>query len=111
MQMRKLSLILEDFRLYCSRLIGGKMEEGKVAEGSALAEFKQGINLLRNGRSAEALNAWRHAVWSFEQQNLYYLPFWECSAARAQRKWDPRPYNQLLREGRASLRRTEVQLS
>ena len=57
-----------------------------MAEDSAFAEFKQGINLLRNGHSAEALEYLRHAA-ELEQQNPYYLSFLGVSVARAQRKW------------------------
>jgi len=57
-----------------------------MAEDSALAEFKQGIKLLRNGHSAEALEHMRLAA-DLEQQNPYYLSFLGVSVARAQRKW------------------------
>jgi len=57
-----------------------------MAEESALVEFKQGISLLRNGHSAEALEYLRHAA-ELEQQNPYYLSFLGVSIARAQRKW------------------------
>jgi len=53
---------------------------------TALAEFKQGINLLRNGHSAEAVECLRHAA-ELDQQNPYYLSFLGVSVARAQRKW------------------------
>jgi Flp pilus assembly protein TadD len=57
-----------------------------MAEDSALAEFKQGFILLRNGHSAEALEYLRHAA-ELEQQNPYYLSFLGVAVARAQRKW------------------------
>jgi Flp pilus assembly protein TadD len=57
-----------------------------MAENSALAEFKQGINLLRNGHSVEALEYLRHAA-ELEQQNPYYLSFMGVAVARAQRRW------------------------
>jgi Flp pilus assembly protein TadD len=57
-----------------------------MAEDSALAEFKQGIKLLRNGHSADALECLRHAA-ELEQQNPYYLSFLGVAVARAQRKW------------------------
>jgi Flp pilus assembly protein TadD len=57
-----------------------------MGEDSALAEFKHGMNLLRNGYSAEALEYLRHAA-DLEQQNPYYLSFLGVSVARAQRKW------------------------
>ena len=57
-----------------------------MTEHSALGEFKQGINLLRNGHSAEAIEYLRHAA-ELEQQNPYYLSFLGVSVARAERKW------------------------
>ena len=57
-----------------------------MADNSALAEFKQGIKLLRNGNSAEALEYLRHAA-ELKQQNPLYLSFFGVSIARAQRKW------------------------
>ena len=77
-----------------------------MAEDSAFAEFKQGINLLRNGHSAEALEYLRHAA-ELEQQNPYYLSFLGVSVARAQRKWAAAVK---LCETALSLRRSEAQL-
>ena len=57
-----------------------------MAENSALAEFKQGIKLLRNGHSAGALEHLQHAA-ELEQQNPYYLSFLGVAVARSQRKW------------------------
>jgi len=57
-----------------------------MADNSALAEFKQGIQLLRNGQSAEALEYLQHAA-ELKQQNPLYLSFLGVSVARAQRKW------------------------
>jgi Flp pilus assembly protein TadD len=57
-----------------------------MAEDSGLAEFKQGIKLLRNGHSTEALEYLRHAA-ELEQQNPYYLSYLGVAVARAQRKW------------------------
>lgn len=57
-----------------------------MAKDTGLAEFKQGIKLLRNGNSAEALEYLRHAA-ELEQQNPYYLSFLGVAVARAQRKW------------------------
>jgi len=59
-----------------------------MAEDSALVEFKQGIKLLRDGHSADALEYFRHAA-ELEQQNPYYLSFLGVAVARAQRKWAP----------------------
>jgi Flp pilus assembly protein TadD len=77
-----------------------------MAEASALSEFKQGISLLRNGHSAEALEYLRHAA-QLEQQNPLYLSFLGVSVARAQRKWEAAV---TLCETALSLRRTEAQL-
>lgn len=57
-----------------------------MADNSGLAEFKEGITLLRNGYSAEALEHLRRAS-ELEQYNPYYLSFLGVSVARAQRKW------------------------
>ena len=57
-----------------------------MADNSALAEFKQGINLLRNGHSADALEYLRRAA-EWEQQNPYYLSFLGVATGRALRKW------------------------
>src|ERR1700730_16340692 len=77
-----------------------------MAEHSALDEFKQGVKLLRNGQSAEALEYLRHAA-ELEQQNPIYLSFLGVSVARAQRKWAAAVK---LCETALSLRRNEVQL-
>ena len=45
-----------------------------MADNSALAEFKQGIKLLRNGNSAKALEYLRHAA-ELKQENSLYLSF------------------------------------
>jgi Flp pilus assembly protein TadD len=76
-----------------------------MAEDSALAEFKQGIYLLRKGHSAEALEYLRHAA-ELEQQNPYYLSFLGVSVARAQRKWAAAVE---LCEKAVTLRRNEAQ--
>ena len=77
-----------------------------MAEDSALSDFKQGLSLLRNGRSAEAIEYLRHAA-QLEQQNPLYLSFLGVSIARAQRKWATAVK---LCETGLSLRRTEAQL-
>jgi Flp pilus assembly protein TadD len=81
-------------------------EGGIMAEDSALADFKQGINLLRNGHSAEALEYLLHAA-ELEKQNPYYLSFLGVSVARAQRKWTAAME---LCEAALSLKRLEAQL-
>jgi Flp pilus assembly protein TadD len=54
-------------------------------ENSAIAEFKEGINLLRNGYSAKAIACLRHAA-ELDQQNPYYISFLGVSVARAKPK-------------------------
>ena len=77
-----------------------------MSEQSALADFKLGIKLLRNGRSAEAIEYLQHAA-ELNHQNPYYLSFLGVSVARAQRKWTAAAQ---LCETALSLRRNEVQL-
>ena len=77
-----------------------------MAEDSALSEFKQGIGLLRNGHSVEALEYLRHAA-ELEQQNPIYLSFLGVSVARAQRKWAAAAK---FCETALSMRRNEAQL-
>jgi Flp pilus assembly protein TadD len=77
-----------------------------MAEDSGLAEFKQGIKLLRNGHSAKALEYLRHAA-ELEQQNPYYLSFLGVSIARAQRRWATAVE---LCEKAVTLRRSEAHL-
>jgi Flp pilus assembly protein TadD len=77
-----------------------------MAEDSAIADFKLGINLLRKGQSAEATEHFRHAA-ELEQKNPYYLSFLGVSVARAQRKWAAAVK---LCETALSLRRNEAQL-
>jgi Flp pilus assembly protein TadD len=77
-----------------------------MAEHSALAEFKQGMKLLQNGQSVEAVEYLRHAA-ELNQQNPYYLSFLGLSVARAQRKWAAAVK---LCETALSLRRSEPQL-
>jgi Flp pilus assembly protein TadD len=77
-----------------------------MAEDSALAEFKQGIKLLRKGHSAKALEHLRHAA-ELEQLNPYYLSFLGVAVARAQRKW---PAAVKFCETALSSKRNEAQL-
>ena len=57
-----------------------------MPENSGLAEFKQGVSLLRKGHSAEALEYLQRAA-ELKQQNPYYLSFLGVSMGRAQGKW------------------------
>jgi len=77
-----------------------------MPENTAITEFKEGIKLLRNGQSFEAVEYLRHAAES-NQQNPYYLSFLGVSVARAQRKWAAAVQ---LCEAALALRRNEVQL-
>jgi Flp pilus assembly protein TadD len=77
-----------------------------MAEHSAFSNFKQGIKLLRDGQSEEALEYLQNAAES-NQQNPYYLSFLGVSVARAERNWTMAVE---LCETALKLRRTEVQL-
>jgi len=57
-----------------------------VVEVDALAEFKEGVALLKNGYPQKALVRLRRAFES-EKQNPFYLSFLGLSIARADRKW------------------------
>jgi Flp pilus assembly protein TadD len=72
----------------------------------ALTEFKQGIHLLRDGHSADAVEYMRRAC-ELKQQEPYYLSFLGLSIARAQQKWAAAA---TLCETAVGLRRNEVQL-
>jgi Flp pilus assembly protein TadD len=52
----------------------------------ALAEFKQGVALLKNGYPQKAVLLLRSAV-EVEAHNPYYLSFLGLSIARADKKW------------------------
>jgi Flp pilus assembly protein TadD len=73
---------------------------------SALAEFKQGIQLLREGYPAEAYDCFQRAV-EVEKQNAYYLSFLGVSEARGQKNWAAAAG---LCETALSLKRNEAQL-
>ena len=57
-----------------------------MPDDSALADFKQGVSLLRKGRSSEALEYLRRAA-GLEPQNPYFLSVLGVCLARAQSKW------------------------
>jgi tetratricopeptide (TPR) repeat protein len=57
-----------------------------MPDNAGLAEFKQGMELLRNGHPAKALECFRHAA-ELKQQNPFYLSFMGVSMARAQGQW------------------------
>ena len=77
-----------------------------MAENSGLAEFKQGISLLRDGHAAEALEYLRHAS-QLKQQNPFYLSFLGVATARAERNWAVAVE---LCKTATSMRRNEAQL-
>ena len=52
-----------------------------------LADFKEGVDLLKNGYPQRALVLLRRAF-ECEKRNPYYLSFLGLSIARAERKWD-----------------------
>jgi Flp pilus assembly protein TadD len=78
----------------------------QMADNAALAEFKHGIALLRDGYSVEAVEYLQHAA-ELEQHNPYYLSFLGVSIARAQRKWEAAAK---VCEMALSLKRNEAQL-
>lgn len=57
-----------------------------MAENVGLEEFKQGIDFLRKGHPAKALECFRRAV-ELKQQNPFYRSFLGVSLARAEGKW------------------------
>ncbi len=71
----------------------------------ALAEFREGVTLLKNGYPQRALVRLRRAFES-EKQNPFYLSFFGLSIARAERKWDQASE---LCEIAVQLRRKEAQ--
>lgn len=77
-----------------------------MPDDSGLAEFKQGISLLRKGHSAEALEYLQRAA-ELKQQNPYYLSFLGVSMGRAQAKWTAAVE---LCKTALSMRRNEPQL-
>lgn len=57
-----------------------------MGDNSAVAEFKQGIQLLQEGYPTEAHERFHRAV-ELDKQNAYYLSFLGVSEARGQRAW------------------------
>ncbi len=77
-----------------------------MADNAGLAEFKQGIELLRNGYPDKAMVFLQQAA-NLKGQNPYYLSFLGVSMARARRPWIPAAE---LCKTALSLRRDDVQL-
>jgi tetratricopeptide (TPR) repeat protein len=76
-----------------------------AVEVDALAEFKEGVALLKNGYPQKALVRLRRAFES-EKQNPFYQSFLGLSIARAEGKWDQAAE---LCEIAVQLRRREAQ--
>src|SRR5450432_3179488 len=72
---------------------------------SPVADFKEGVDLLKNGYAQAALGPLRRAFES-EKRNPYYLSFLGLATARAERKWDKASE---LCEIAVQLKRQEVQ--
>jgi Flp pilus assembly protein TadD len=58
-----------------------------AAETDPVANFKQGIGLLKTGHPKEALVLFR-AAFECEKHNPYYLSYLGLSVARAERDWE-----------------------
>src|ERR1700689_5967881 len=70
-----------------------------------VADFKEGVDLLKNGYAQAALGPLRRAF-ECEKRNPYYLSFLGLCFARAERKWDQACE---LCEIAVQLKRSEVQ--
>ncbi len=57
-----------------------------MKESDAVSQFKDGVELLKNGYPKDALPHLRNAV-EIETQNPYYLSFFGLAMARAEKKW------------------------
>ena len=57
-----------------------------MTDTAAVAQFKRGIELLRDGHPADAAECLRRAL-QMEKHNPYYLSFLGVSLARANKKW------------------------
>ena len=77
-----------------------------MPDNAGLAEFKQGVSLLRKGHSAEALEYLQRAA-ELKQHNPIYLSFLGVSMGRAQAKWTAAVE---LCKTALSMRRNEPQL-
>jgi len=77
-----------------------------MADITALSEFKHGVELLRNGFAADALEYLRHAS-ELEPRNAHYLSFLGVAIGRAQREWYAAAH---LCETALHSRRNEAQL-
>jgi Flp pilus assembly protein TadD len=57
-----------------------------MADGAALAEFKQGMRLLRDSSARSALVHFQKAA-EMEPRNPYYMSFAGVALARCEKKW------------------------
>lgn len=80
-------------------------EKATISPSDAIADFKEGVALLKNGYPQRALPRLRNAF-EFEQRNPYYLSFLGLCIARAEKKWDRAAE---LCEIAVQLKRSEVQ--
>ena len=76
-----------------------------TADLDPMAEFKEGVKLLKNEYPQKALVRFRRAF-ECDKHNPYYISFLGLSIARAQRKWDQASE---LCEIAVQLRPTEMQ--
>lgn len=76
-----------------------------MADPDPVAEFRDGVQLLKRGYPQKALVRLRHAFES-EKHNPFYLSFLGLSIARAERKWDQASE---LCEIAVQLRRSQIQ--
>jgi Flp pilus assembly protein TadD len=77
-----------------------------MPDDAGLAEFKKGIELLRNGHPTKALEFFRCAA-ELKQQNPFYISFLGVCMARAQGQWASAVE---LCKSAVSLKRNDVQL-
>ncbi|HXN73714.1 MAG TPA: tetratricopeptide repeat protein [Candidatus Acidoferrales bacterium] len=77
----------------------------KLKEHDPVADFKEGVAMLKNGYAQTALAPLRRAF-ECEKRNPYYLSFLGLAIARAERKWDRAAE---LCEIAVQLKRQEVQ--
>jgi Flp pilus assembly protein TadD len=77
-----------------------------MTENTAVAEFKQGMRLLRDAHPNSALAHFRKAA-ELEKNNPYFMSFVGVSLARAERQWAPALQ---LCETALSLKRNDVQI-
>lgn len=77
-----------------------------MGDTTAIAEFKDGLRLLRDGHPGEAFNSLTRAA-EIEKQNPFYQSFLGVSLARSQGKWDTATE---LCEAALKMKRDEPQL-